>query len=144
MNPGDIFLIKDFDEVKYGPIKDTLFVYIGEIESETIIFISIKTTSQIQHYTPDGDRKNNPVIRYNQGQCGFQKETIIDLTDKIYELTTAHIDSCIKFGCIPDYDVARIYNLMHNNKSYMLKLLQDLYDDLLNHGISGLKKPKGR
>ncbi len=147
LKPGTVIFWNDFNIPNYpGKIKDTWFIYLGKdsVFDCPIYIYCHRFTSQIQHFTDTGDRKNDLTISFSKKQYEiFDDHCIINFREKNYSIPTYYIENNLNNiqlkGILPEDAIRRIWNLLQKAPHYSPKILDSIKKSLNNIGITGLK-----
>ena len=79
LKAGDIFTWQNYPYFFKEFKPQRWLLYLGNNSIEAIIY-QISTTTQYQHYTQDGKRKNNNFFELPAGMGGLEEKSILDLS----------------------------------------------------------------
>ncbi|MCJ7790142.1 MAG: hypothetical protein MUP69_08180 [Candidatus Atribacteria bacterium] len=146
MQLGSVFIWKNFPFREEGKAKDRYFVYFGESHypDNPIKVFLITTTSKVNKYEEDGNRKNHIHYKFKAGYFGFVEDCILDF-DSCYSIEEEnfekHKDDMEERGKLTKFDLINIYNLLLKSRYYSKKEKQDIHTNYNFYGIKGLKNP---
>jgi len=144
---GTVFKWKQYPYPHDNILKDRWFVYLGEssiLDEHTIFAYICTTTTQLQHYEPNGDRASHDFIKFEKGKYDFNKTCILDLFFKeSLEKSKLENSQEIEFKFFLDKEtMKRIYNKIYISKHFSKKEKRRIYESYNRNGITGIKKPK--
>ena len=147
MRIGTVFRWKNYPYPFDGEVKARWFVYLGRSSSFLMLLFAriCTTTTQINHFKPDGKRKKHAFVKIKSGYYGFESDCILDLdsiTTEVEErLLQDNPDIEIK-GQITEDLLRKIYDKIRDSKYISKKIKIEIYHSYNRDEIYDLKQPK--
>lgn len=127
--------------------KPTWFICLGKtpiFESPLFLYV-IRTTTQIDHFKPEGNRAGVPHVDFKMGECGFTEHCVAAIDDFIDNMTADAFSSLdpVEMGTLSETKAHSLYNMILASKKIMPRA-KVLIHDGLGSIVSGLPMPKIR
>ena len=123
-------------------------MYLGRtsITGSPVFALLCTTTTQLHYYETGGERSGHLIVRFREGEFGFERDCVLDLDGSFYsdleESLLIRYESDIEIkGKLPEQKLREIYNLILRSKRISKKIKRDIHHSFNMAGIKGLKRP---
>jgi len=144
MRVGSIFKWGDYEKQPDLRVSGRLFIYFGRSPSflNPVYAYIASTTARTSYYKPGGQYRNNKnTVWFNQGECKFKEECILDFDRYFYyDIELNDIIDKTVIDIIPNEKLRMIYNKIYNCKRISDEIVNDIHFCFNGIGIKNLKK----
>jgi len=137
LKAGDVFTWKNYPYFFMEFKPQRWLLYLGNNSIEAIIY-QITTTTQYQHYSQEGNRKNNNFFEIPAGMGGLKEKSILDLSffESISETDLNRCKSDItKKGTLPQAYINKFVTHLKNDRHIQTIVKKDIYRYLREAGF---------
>jgi len=138
LKAGDVFTWQNYPYFFKEFKPQRWLLYLGNNSIEAIIY-QITTTTQYQHYTQDGNRKNNNFFEIPAGIGGLEEVSILDFSffESIPETDLNRCkDDITKRGTLSQDYINKFIKHLKNDRHIQTIVKKDIYRYLREAGFS--------
>jgi len=137
LKAGDIFTWQNYPYFFKEFKSQRWLLYLGNNAIEAIVY-QISTTTQYQHYTQDGNRKNNNFFELPAGMGGLEEKSVLDFSF-IEVIPETDFNRCkadiIKRGSLTQDYVNKFVKHLKDDRHIQTIVKKDIYRYLRDAGF---------